>query len=169
MKCPKGTLLNAVKWTDFQGTLQYYCFPMTYIGSCFEWVTPSIVATEEGLRHARISCPSPDMGLQEVTLTNAAFVGSSGSLNIRYRYTSTMAGILVTATVELDGIYAAIPFETAFATDFATEFAGYHFIIQSMCLAGVYCPHVRDESGRLRYESVAANLEDERGPGLFSL
>ena len=27
---------------------------------------------------------------------------------------------------------------------------------------GVYCPHVRDESGRLRYESVAANLDDER-------
>jgi len=130
VQCPAGSLLNKVYKWEGQLRMDYACQRMTYIGSCLEWVTNSVAATEKGLMEARVSCPTPDMGIQEMTLSTSAFSSDSGSYTIRYKccYTGSMA-----TQVEI------IRGEPLIASHFSK-------------IEGVYCPHDRDETGRLVYE-----------------
>lgn len=57
---------------------------MMFIGSCTEWITPNFASTDRAMMEARISCPSPDMGLQS-TLASAPAGTMSGAASVSVR------------------------------------------------------------------------------------
>ncbi|CAK9058722.1 unnamed protein product [Durusdinium trenchii] len=149
MNCPAGSLITSVQTRFLELTVHYRCKEMMFIGSCTEWITPNFASTDRAMMEARISCPSPDMGLQS-TLASAPAGTMSGAASVSVRYRCCYTGPLVTSI--------------ALQRDAKLSWAQSRFNDYN----GVYCPQRRDDTGRLQYEQSSSFRPSTTPKGLLA-